>query len=638
MAHRPFVLASIAALIAAAVVAPAAAAVPATTRPATSKAATSTGVTATAAASGESSTAVSPPREVSAPDMRRARIVDTRAEDPVVTFLAGLPRNRDKLDQAATERSTPGNLAYRDHLTPTEAGKAYGASSKAITRLRTATAALGITATVDKGRLLARLAAPVSTWNKVYGLRMGFLPPSPGNPIRTFAMMDGDTYAAKPAGLDRVVEELLPRYVEYVPSADEPGISPAYVDALEETLADPGSPTPFPRNLGTLPPGTCNAPALRDKAVYAPGQIHTAYGTSALAARGVNGSGARLTIVSLDGGFDPDDLDLAGECFGFDVPQISIDRGTGMPSDFVGASSEIHLDLITASAVLGGEASINVLEVPGSTVAFTEAFARMIDTPQPPDAVSLSYGMCEPEYQLYAKPLMDLNEDLLRMAAIVGTTVVVAAGDNGSSMCGAEVAEETGTPTLWYPASSAWVTAVGGTRLALTSANLRRTERVWNDLPYDGGPTAPPPAFAGAGGPSLFVDRPWWQGGATPTGPRTVPDLAVMGQNRPGWPTAYGGRIFADGGTSASAPFIAASLATMSAHQRSKKYPTIGFANAWLYGAAAGAKSPFFDVVVGSNAVQLVGCCSATRGYDMASGLGVPAMDRLYATLPRPAG
>jgi hypothetical protein len=36
--------------------------------------------------------------------------------------------------------------------------------------------------------------------------------------------------------------------------------------------------------------------------------------------------------------------------------------------------------------------------------------------------------------------------------------------------------------------------------------------------------------------------------------------------------------------------------------------------------------------------VQLVGCCSAYRGYDMASGLGAPIMDGLYATLPRPAG
>lgn len=625
MAPRPVILATIGALIVGALVAPAAAAVPA---------ATSVSATRTS----DRISAGTDPRRVTAPDSRAARIVDTRAEDPIVTFLAGLPRDRAKLDQAAVERSTPGNLVYRDHLTPTEAGKAYGASSKAITRLRAATSALGVTATVDKGRILVRLSAPVSTWNRVYGLRMRVIPPTSAYPYRNYAMFDGGTLAKKPASLERVVEELVPGYVEYVPGADQPGISPSYLQALEGTLADPGSPTPWPRNLGTLPSGTCKAKALTDKAAYAPGQIHTAYGTAALASRGVTGAGARLTIITLDGGFDPEDLAVAADCFGYGAPEITVRRGLGMPTDFVNVSGEAHLDLVTASAVLGPEASITLLEVPASTVAWTEAFARMIDTPSPPDAVSLSYGMCEQEFTALAGDLVELNEDLLRLAAIVGTSVVVATGDSGTSMCGAQIAQESGEPTLWYPATSAWVTAVGGTRLALTSSNLRRTERVWNDMPYEGGPSAPPPANAGAGGPSTIIDRPWWQAGATPIGPRTVPDVSLMAQSRPGWPTVYAGEVFTEGGTSAGAPYLAASLATMSAHQRSKRYPSIGFANAWLYAAAAGAKSPFFDVVVGSNAVQLVGCCSAMRGYDMASGLGVPAMDRLYASLPRPAG
>jgi hypothetical protein len=66
--------------------------------------------------------------------------IDTRAEDPEVTFLVGLPRDRDALDAAAVERSTPGNLLYRDHPTISSAGKTYGASSKKITKLRAAAA------------------------------------------------------------------------------------------------------------------------------------------------------------------------------------------------------------------------------------------------------------------------------------------------------------------------------------------------------------------------------------------------------------------------------------------------------------------------------------------------------------------
>jgi subtilase family serine protease len=222
------------------------------------------------------------------------------------------------------------------------------------------------------------------------------------------------------------------------------------------------------------------------------------------------------------------------------------------------------------------------------------------------------------------------------MAAIVGTTVVVAAGDHGSSMCGAAYAEDSGEPSVWYPSSSAWVTSVGGTRLALKPDNTRRNERVWNDLPYTEGWPAPAPA--GSGGTSLVFSRPWWQAGSTPAGPRAVPDVALLGAVRPGWPIVYGGDLFTVGGTSGGAPFLAANLAAMSAHQRAKGYPSIGFANAWFYSAAAGTKPAFFDVTTGSNAVELVGCCSAYVGYDMASGLGVPIVDGLYATLPRPAG
>ena len=117
-----------------------------------------------------------------------------------------------------------------------------------------------------------------------------------------------------------------------------------------------------------------------------------------------------------------------------------------------------------------------------------------------------------------------------------------------------------------------------------------------------------------------------------------MPDVALLGAIRPGWPIVYGGEVFTVGGTSGATPFLGANLAAMSAHQRARGFPSIGFANGWLYASAAGTKPAFLDITSGSNAVQLVGCCSAYRGYDMASGLGAPIMDGLYATLPKPAG
>lgn len=584
----------------------------------------------------------SPASERGGPDSSlRARLaaaphVDTRAEDPDVTFLVGLPRDSDALQAAAQERSTPGNLLYRDHPSLANAGKTYGAKSKTLTRLRASATALGIDVKVDPGRILARLTAPVSVWNKAYGLRMRVTEPTPGNPYRIFAMLDGDAYAKPPASLAKSLEESVPLAAVYVPSDDLVGVDPDDVAEFEATLASPGTPEAWPRNAGTLPAGTCDAPALRDRAVFAPGQIQAAYGTTALAAKGVRGKGARLTVISLGGGYDADDLARAAECFGYPNPRIDVVTGTGIDTPFVNASVETHLDLITASAVLPQTGSLTLLQAVSPLIGMTDAFARMLNGDAVPDVASLSYGVCEREYEEELTSFVGLNEDLLRMAAIVGTTVVVATGDNGSSMCGATFAEETGEPSVWYPATSAWVTAVGGTRLALKADNTRRSERVWNDLPYTGNWPAPGPA--GAGGASVLIDRPWWQPGPTPTGPRTVPDVALLGAIRPGWPIVYGGKVFTVGGTSGATPFLGANLAAMSAHQRARGFPSVGFANAWLYSAASGNRPAFVDITSGSNAVQLVGCCSAYRGYDMASGLGAPVMDGLYATLPRPAG
>jgi len=570
----------------------------------------------------------------SAADSESPDVASIRAEDPEITFIVGLPRDRAALDAAAVERSTPGNLLYRDHPSLTNAGKTYGAKSKAITKLRKAAEPLGIDVEIDKGRIVARLTATVKEWEKAYGKKVTISPATTAVPYTSYTILDGDAPAGPPAALKSAVAEMLASYVEYDARADTPGVNATDIADLQGVLAAKGSPESWPRNLGTLPPGTCDAPALAQKAVYAPGQIHQAYGTTAMAAKGVRGAGARLTIVSLGGGYAESDLELAAECFGYAQPAVEVVTGTGITEPVVNHATETHLDLITASSVLARAERITLLQVVNSELAFTDAFARMLEGDQAPDAVSISYGMCEIFAAEYPS-IIQLNEDLLRMAAIVGTSVVVATGDDGTSMCGAEVAEETGEPTTWYPSTSPWVTAVGGTRLALKPDNSRRSERVWNDMPYA---SSLLPAPAGAGGPSAIFDRPWWQPGATAVGPRTIPDVAAHGAIRPGWPIAYGGEIYSVGGTSGGAPFIAANLAAMSARQRDRGFPTIGFANAWLYDAAGARKQAYFDVVEGTNGVQLVGCCSAYRGYDMASGLGAPVMDALYATLPRPAG
>ena len=571
----------------------------------------------------------------------RSRAIDTRAEDPEITFIAGLKRDSKALDIRATKAANPDEIEFRDFMTLAEAGVEYGATASTLKKLRSVAKKVGVRVQVDPSRLLARFTAPASVWQTLYGVKPRVSQPSAGDPYRVYGVIIDKEVAAEPKDFKGLVSEWHAVSSEYVASADTPGIDPQEKEQLQSLLTSAGTPLAWPVNKGTLPADTCDAKALKDRAVFAPAQIRKAYRSLALSARGMRGAGTSLTIVSLGGGYAQADLDQAATCFGYRQPPIEIALGTGVSEPFVNASVETHLDLITASSVMPEAESIRLVQAVNAEIGITDAFAVALNADgkgtKSPDVISLSYGICEAEFREELGSYLTLNEDLLRMAALVGTSVLVAAGDYGSSMCGAEAAIESG-PSVWYPASSPWVTAVGGTRLELTADNTRAAEFVWNDLPFAGGTTATPPMPAGAGGPSALFSRPWYQGGVTPTGPRAVPDVALLGAIRPGWPIVYGGQIFTVGGTSGASPFFGANLALMAAQQRVDGYPGFGFANPWFYKAAAKSPSPFYDITRGSNGVQLIGCCSVYPGYDMASGLGVPAMDALFKSIPYPAG
>jgi subtilase family serine protease len=210
------------------------------------------------------------------------------------------------------------------------------------------------------------------------------------------------------------------------------------------------------------------------------------------------------------------------------------------------------------------------------------------------------------------------------MAALTGVSSFVAAGDSGSTTCGRGVS---GT-TLSYPAVSPFVTAVGGTRLALGKGSVRVAETVWNDSPYG-------VRDAGGGALSRREPRPAYQDGFVAQNHRAVPDVSALADVLPGWPDVLDGILRPVGGTSGSTPFIAAATALVDGSQHAAGRPPIGLANGWFY---QGASHPgaFFDITAGDNDLAGVGCCQATVGYDLASGLGVPNWAVLPATLPPP--
>ncbi len=194
---------------------------------------------------------------------------------------------------------------------------------------------------------------------------------------------------------------------------------------------------------------------------------------------------------------------------------------------------------------------------------------------QPDTEVSLSLGSAE-----YAAEVT--TEAQLNQPAV---PITVASGDSGF-----------GTS---YPATSQYVTAIGGTRLKRDGS-----PRGWNET-----------AWARTGsGCSAYVSKPSWQADSGCVR-RTDNDLAVVGDPATGvavYDTYQSGGWSVIGGTSVGAPLVAG----ITALSGGSNAPTNG---QHVYSA------PMNDVVSGSNGTCAPAyLCVAGPGYDGPTGMGTP--------------
>ena len=197
-----------------------------------------------------------------------------------------------------------------------------------------------------------------------------------------------------------------------------------------------------------------------------------------------------------------------------------------------------------------------------------DAFSRAIGgSGTEPDVISLSYGGCALDENTAAPAYAAVLNALLAMTALTGVSSFVAAGDSGSTTCGTSVS---GT-TLSYPAVSPFVTAVGGTRLALGAGNTRVSESC--------GTTRSTHAGGRRGGLSRKQPRPAYQDASTRRTTAPSPTSAR-------WPTSC------PAGPTSSAPscrrrrnqrrhaHAAAATALVDAAQQKAGRPPIGLADA----------------------------------------------------------
>jgi hypothetical protein len=163
--------------------------------------------------------------------------------------------------------------------------------------------------------------------------------------------------------------------------------------------------------------------------------------------------------------------------------------------------------------------------------------------------------------------------------------IFVASGDSGY---------DNGGEGPDYPATSAYVTAVGGTRLTKSTTGRGWTEKAWS----------------GSGSAcSLTVPKPSWQG-STACSFRASADVAAVGDPASG-PAIYRGGWQVVGGTSAASPLVAAIYA-LTGHGAAA--PSLAYQHPEAY----------FDVTSGSNGSCTTALCKAAAGWDGPTGVGAP--------------
>jgi subtilase family serine protease len=385
---------------------------------------------------------------------------------------------------------------------------------------------------------------------------------------------------------------------------------------------------------------------------FVPNQYLEAYGHAALHQQGYEGQGKDIALIEVDG-VRKSDVDTFAKCFGLPKPNLKI-RPVGIPKALEpGPETTLDTEVLTAAAPKLEH--LYVYEGGGTELGILLSLGAALGSQgHHPDAISISLGACEAGMagQLAYR---DAMQEVFAVAAGAGISVFVAAGDTGSSTC--RVNLETGTTAMPIlsasdPATSPYVTAVGGTNLQLTKQNKIKEEIVWNDLPITLG--------GGSGGMSILSKRPWYQQGlidSAGTG-RLTPDVAGLADELPGYtiyctaspecvnPFAPEGGWQTTGGTSAATPLFAAGALLVDGYLEAHNAPALGFLNPLIYEAGREAKAGkgggnmLFDVTQGNDDLGVglpadvgggtpLGCCSARVGYDMASGWGSLNMPNL---------
>jgi subtilase family serine protease len=392
---------------------------------------------------------------------------------------------------------------------------------------------------------------------------------------------------------------------------------------------------------GTVVPDVYGSPQPYAPCGYTPAQLRGAYGATA---SGLSGAGVTVAVIDAYASptmasdlatyisrNDPSNPLRPGQ-FTQVVAPGTVKRPNNPAQDPSGWSSEETLDLEAVHS-MAPAAKLVYVGAPNNYQDLDAALNHVVDR-HLADIVTNSYGFSgEAVPPGFIKPY----NDTFMQAAIEGISVLFSSGDYGDETGGNPANAASATPD--WPASSPWVTAVGGTSLGVDSNNATVLETGWesgSSTLKNGtwSPAAPGTyVYGSGGGTSRLFAQPSWQAGvvpssmatasgARPKSMRTVPDVAALGDPNTGMligqtQTFPDGTYYDEyriGGTSLSSPLFAGMLALA---EQNAGHP-LGFANPDLYAAAGSAAYNDIQHVDQAGVIRV----NDLNGYDGAAGYG----------------
>ncbi len=436
-------------------------------------------------------------------------------------------------------------------------------------------------------------------------------------------------------------------------------VAPLIAGMVEPTAAakEPVVPTATPvpcssyafQHLTTLPAAYGRTEFPTQGCGYTPQQMHTAYGTSGLLARGIDGRGVRIAALL----YYPVPTAVA-DINRFDTNHGSPGLAPGqltevLPSGFVeppppdcplaDSQQEAEGDLETAHDTAPGAGLLYVAAASCAPEDILAATNEIVDG-HLADIVTNSYTLA---FASVAPAVRQAAHEAFVQAAVEGISLFYGSGDLG------DVSTYLGTPQTTWPESDPFVTSVGGTSLFVGPDGRRDGEVGWGmnlDPATATGYQAPVPGafFLGSGGGITQYPQPFYQRGVVPprlagtTGPRRVtPDVAadadlatpqLVGLTFDGTYQEGGG-----GGTSLATPLFAGIEALAAQASGGPR----GFVNPLLY--LLRGRGMLHDVsntprplamaftvngTTNLDTLQTDTSLAATPGYDDQTGLGTP--------------